>query len=104
MRPRSIAPVEDERNQAHLPPPYTVAPADVAAGIDHDGLELAAEQAALGVLVGDHHQHRILQHALGDRHRAGQRVQHADLDGFLRLGSSDAQRGQRGQCQGLDGE
>ena len=55
----------------------------VGGRIDHHGLELLAEHAALGVDLVDRHQGDVLQHRLADRHRAGQRVQHADLDGLL---------------------
>src|SRR5690606_14474342 len=53
--------------------------------INHDRLKLFAEQTALLVLLFDHHQDGVLQSGLGDRHRARQRVQHADLDGVGRL-------------------
>ena len=52
--------------------------------IDDDRLELPAEQAALLVLLVDQHQHGVLQRGLADGHRAGERVQDADLDGALR--------------------
>ena len=48
--------------------------------VDDHGLELLAQHAALGVDLVDRHQRDVLQHRLADRHRAGQRVQHADLD------------------------
>ena len=53
--------------------------------IDDDRLELPAEQAALLVLLLDQHQDGVLQRRLADGHRAGQRVQDADLDGGLGL-------------------
>ena len=56
------------------------------AGSTTTGFELLAEQAALGVDLVDGHQHGVLQHRFRDGHRAGQRVQHADLDGALRPG------------------
>ena len=56
----------------------------VRGGIDHDGLELLAEHAALLVLLVDQHQHDVLQRGLADRHGAGERMQNADLDGFAR--------------------
>ena len=52
----------------------------VGGGIDDDRLERPAENAALGVLLGDQHQHDVLQGRLADRHRARQRMQDADLD------------------------
>ncbi len=64
--------------------------------VDDHRLELLAEDAALGVDLGDRHQRGVLQHRLGDRHRAGQRVQDADLDRVGRLGRRH--RGQRGEC------
>ncbi len=57
--------------------------------IDDHRLELAAQKAALLVLLVDKHQDGVLQRRLGNRHRAAQRVQHADLDralGFLCAG------------------
>ncbi len=53
----------------------------VGSGVDHDRLELLAEQAALLVLLVDEHQHDVLQRGLADRHGAGQGMQDADLDG-----------------------
>ena len=52
--------------------------------VDHHRLELLAEHAALGVDLVDRHQRHVLEHGLADRHGAGQRVQHADLDGVGR--------------------
>jgi hypothetical protein len=57
----------------------------VGGGVDDYGFELLAEQAAFLVLLFDHHQHGVLQRGFADGHRAGQRVQHADLDGVLRM-------------------
>ncbi len=48
-----------------------------------DGFELLAEQAALGVDLVDGHQHGVFQHGFRNRHRAGQAVQDADLDGVI---------------------
>src|SRR5580658_9362128 len=48
--------------------------------IDHDRLDLLAEQPALLVEIVDQHQDRVLEGGLADRHRPGQRMQHADLD------------------------
>jgi hypothetical protein len=56
----------------------------VGGGVDHDRLELLAEHAALLVLLLDEHEHDVLQRRLGDRHRARERVEDADLDGLLR--------------------
>ena len=50
------------------------------AGSTTTGLELLAHHAALGVDLVDRHQRHVLQHRFADRHRAGQRVEHADLD------------------------
>ncbi len=58
----------------------------VGGRIDHDRLELLAEQAALLVLLVDQHQHDIFQRGLADGHGAGKRMQDADLDGVLGLG------------------
>ena len=55
-----------------------------AGRVHDDRLELLAEQAALLVLIRDEHQHRVLERCLADGHGAGQRMQHADLDGVLR--------------------
>ena len=52
----------------------------VGGRVDDDGLELLAEHAALLVLLLDQHQHHVLQRRLADGHRAGQRMQNADLD------------------------
>ena len=52
----------------------------VRRGIDDDRLDLLAEQPALGVELGDLHQHQVFQDGLADRHRARQRVQDSDLD------------------------
>ncbi len=74
----------------------------VGGGIDHDSFQLAAEHAALGVLLLDQHQHDVLQRGLADRHGAGERMQNADLDrsrlrGGRREGRLDAaHRGERG--------
>ena len=68
----------------------------VRGGIDHHGLERPAEHAALGVLLGDQHHHHVLQRRLADRHRAGERMQDADLDRLRR-----AQR-RRDQARGRD--
>ena len=63
--------------------------------IDHDGLELLAEHAALLVLLLDEHEHDVFERRLGDRHRARERVQDADLDGLLRRGDRGRQRAER---------
>ena len=63
--------------------------------VDDDGLELHAHDAALGVDLVDRHQHHVLQHRLADRHRPGERMEDADLDGLgLRegVGRDHAQR------------
>ena len=67
--------------------------------IDDHRFELPAEQAALLVLLVDHHQDRVLQRGLADGHRAGQRVQHADLDGrrLRRDRAAGRQRRRRGR-------
>ena len=52
----------------------------VRGGIDDDGLQLLAEDAALLVLLIDQHQHDVLQRGLADRHGAGERMEYADLD------------------------
>ena len=62
----------------------------VGGRIDDDGLELLAEQAALLVLLLDQHQHDVLQRRLADRHRAGERMQDADLDRVLRRAGRSA--------------
>ena len=64
--------------------------------VDHDRLELLAEQAALLVLLLDQHEHDVLQRRLADRHRAGERVENADLDGVLGL---SGKRGRQAKCQ-----
>jgi hypothetical protein len=78
--------------------------------VDHDRLQLLAEQAALLVLLVDQHQHDVLQRRLADRHRARQRMQHADLDavsdGFaenakVKDGRSPMSRVQSAQARGL---
>ena len=51
--------------------------------VHHDRFQLLAQQAALGVLLLDQHQHRVLQGRLRNRHRARQRMQDADLDRLL---------------------
>ena len=64
--------------------------------IDDHGFELLAEQPALLVLLVDEHEDGVLERGLGDRHRSGQRVQHADLDGVggLRRASPGSSRWQ----------
>ncbi len=64
----------------------------VGGRIDHHRLDLAAEQAALGVEVVDQHQDHVLERGLADRHRARERMQDADLDRPLvrRLGAGRA--------------
>ena len=52
----------------------------VGGGVDHDRLDLLAEQAAAGVDLGHLHQHQILQDRLADRHRSREGMQDADLD------------------------
>ena len=57
----------------------------VRRGIDHHGLKLLAENAALLVLLVDQKQNRILQRGFADGHGARERVKDADLDGLLRF-------------------
>ncbi len=56
----------------------------VRGGVDDDGLELLAEHAALLVLLVDQEEDGVLQRGFADGHGAGERVQHADLDGVVR--------------------
>ena len=81
----------------------------VRCGIDHHRFQLLAQQAALGVLLLDQHQHDVFQRGLADRHGAGERMQDADLDGAatgwglrLRRGArgGDFDRAERGDCSG----
>ena len=67
----------------------------VGGRIDHHRLELAAEHAALLVLILDQHEHHVLQRRLADRHRAGERMQDADFDrsGALRGGGLECRPG-----------
>ena len=65
------------------------------AGIDDDGFELLAEQAALLVLLVDEHQHHVFQRRFADRHRAGERMENADFDRVFGLGGQ-----RRRQAQG----
>ena len=51
--------------------------------IDHHGLERLPQQAALGVLLRDQHEHHVFEGGLADRHRPGERVQDAHLDGLV---------------------
>ena len=67
--------------------------------VDHDGLELLAENAALLVLLIDHEQHGVLQRGFADGHGAGERVQNADLDGVV----GGLCRRKRGQAQNQAG-
>ncbi|EGE57975.1 hypothetical protein RHECNPAF_3500024 [Rhizobium etli CNPAF512] len=67
----------------------------VGSRIDDDGFQLLAEKAALLVLLVDEHQHGVFQRGFGNRHRAGERMQHADLDGIV--GSDRAMEG--GRCR-----
>lgn len=55
----------------------------VGGGVHHHRLELLAQKAALGVLLIDEHQDGVLQRRLGNRHRARERMEHADLDRVL---------------------
>ena len=68
--------------------------------IDHDRLKLLAQEAALGVLGLDQHQHGVFQRGLRDGHRARKRMQDADLDRFT-CGKGDAGQDKRGDpgCQ-----
>jgi hypothetical protein len=75
----------------------------VGGWIHHDGLELLAQQAALGVDVVNGHQHRVLQHRFRDGHGAGQAVQHAHLDGVLGLCLRLGGEGQCARCHGSGG-
>jgi len=72
----------------------------VGGRIDHDGLELLAEQAALLVLLVDQHQHHVLQRRFADRHGAGERMENADLDGVLRLGGQRRRKPERQSRRG----
>ncbi len=66
--------------------------------VDDDGLDLASQQAAGGVLRLDEHQHRVLERRLGDGHAARERVQDADLDRAGLLGhGAGTERSQRGR-------
>ena len=51
----------------------------VGGWIDHDRLDLATQDAALGVLLLDQHFHCVLKGRLRDRHSPGKRVEHAYL-------------------------
>src|SRR2546425_1872683 len=62
----------------------------VGGGVDDDRLDLAAHHAALGVDLVDRHQHDVAQRDFADRHRAGERVEDADLDWLLALSGDDA--------------
>ena len=64
--------------------------------IDDDGFEFLAEQAAFLVLLVDQEQHRVFQRRLADGHRAGQRMQNADLD---RVFSNRRVRGGKTKCE-----
>ncbi|MEY9343107.1 hypothetical protein ABIF32_007201 [Bradyrhizobium elkanii] len=55
----------------------------VRGGVDHDGLELLAEHAALLVLLVDQEKDRVLQRGFADGHGARQRVKDANLDGVV---------------------
>jgi hypothetical protein len=66
----------------------------VGSRVDDDGFELLAEHATLLVLLGDEHQHDILEGGLRDGHGAGKRVQNTDLDGVV-SGESTLQRRRR---------
>ncbi len=57
----------------------------VGGRVNDNGFELFTEQAAFLVLLFDQHQHGVFQGGFRDSHGAGQRMQHADLDGFLGL-------------------
>jgi len=66
--------------------------------VDHDGLELLAEHAALLVLLVDQEKDGVLQRGLADGHGAGKRMENAHLDGVVgrlrgreRRGRSQAQ-------------
>jgi hypothetical protein len=52
----------------------------VGSRVDDDSFELLAKKAALLVLLLDEHQHHVFERGFRNRHRAGQRVQDADLD------------------------
>ena len=58
----------------------------VALGVPGDELELAAEDAALGVDLLDEHHGALGGRLAEQRGRAGERHGHADLDGLLRVG------------------
>mmetsp|Transcript_27187 Transcript_27187/g.49637 ORF Transcript_27187/g.49637 Transcript_27187/m.49637 type:complete len:545 (+) Transcript_27187:1301-2935(+) len=64
--------------------------------VNHNCFQLFAQQAALGVLLVDQHQHGVFQRGLRNRHRARERVQHTHFDGvFVGHGSA----GKRGKNQ-----
>ena len=52
----------------------------VGGGVDDDGLDLLAEQAALGVELLDRHQVDVPQRGLADGHCPRERVKDSDLD------------------------
>ncbi len=53
------------------------------ARVDHDGFDLLAEHAALGVDLFGGHQHDVAQRRFRNGHGARQRVQDPDLDRIL---------------------
>ena len=55
----------------------------VRGGIHDNGFDFAIQQTARSVLLRDQKLHRVFQRRLGNGHRAGQRVQHANLDRVL---------------------
>ena len=68
----------------------------VGGGIFDDRLDRAPQYAARLVDFLDGHEDDFLEGSLTDGHGAAQRVQHADLDGFLRHGAAHQPR-QQGQ-------
>jgi len=71
--------------------------------VNNHGFDLAAQDAASGVLLLNEHQHRVFQCGFRDGHRAGQRVQNTHFDRLGTFGSSDtsSQRQSCGACQGF---
>ena len=75
----------------------------VGSGVHHHGFNTAAKQAATAINAFHHHQHGVAQRGFADRHGAGKRMQHANLDGRAlgrgtmngggRQGSTHAQQG-----------
>ena len=71
----------------------------VGGRVHHNGLDLLAQQAALGVQLLDGHESHVLEGGFADGHGAGQGMEDADLDRVLGQGVCPSQKSQCHESQ-----